>query len=125
MREKIQLTDTTLDLVTKMSEGNPGALSVLMDMVTSGHTLVILSLDDMNIRGSQIWVGWKDHFFKNWKGEEKPTKEDQMAAFIEAITDRDPAMVETINNECFQPDLPYEGYKEKAVTHGASWEHQA
>ncbi len=63
----------------------------------------------MNIRGSQIWVGYKDH-----------CKQD-IEAFKTAISQRDQAMVDTINSECFQPDLDYEGYKEKAVTSGASF----
>ena len=64
MRTPINLSDSTLDMIVAMSEGNPGALTVLMGMLESDNpaaTMMILHLDDMNIRGTQIWVGYKDH----------------------------------------------------------------
>ena len=59
---RIKLKDSIQDVMFKMSEGNPGALRVLMDMLQKENGLTyILILDDMGIYGSKIWVGYKDH----------------------------------------------------------------
>lgn len=125
MRQKIQLTDTAMDVMQTMSEGNPGALSVLMMMLQADpkNLMVILSLDDMNIRGTQIWVGYKDYCGAMRNGDDSPPTEDEcLRRFLKAIDDRDPKMVEAINNECIY-DNQYGSFKESAVTHGGSWNH--
>ena len=106
MRNKIKLYDTKPSILIKMAEGNPGGLNVLIDL---SHTMddfftYILSLDDMNIRGSQIWVGYKDYCNQN------------IDDFKNAIKARDPEMVRVINSVCST-------YGELAVTHGASFNH--
>jgi hypothetical protein len=104
MRKKIELNDTMLDIVTKMAEGNPGALSVLVEIIKRNDIIDnILSLDDMNIRGCQIWVGYKDYCNKD------------IEKFVSSIKNRDPLMVKTINKNS--------GIEEVAVTHGGSWRH--
>jgi hypothetical protein len=105
-RKPITLEMSFLDLMIVMSEGNPGALNVMMNMIKKDSLLgpmKIIALDDMNIRGTQIWVGYKDHC-----GED-------MDKFVECITKRDPEMVEAINNEGLRGN-----HQEKAVTGGAS-----
>lgn len=90
-RVKIELTDSLEGLIIKMSEGNPGAITVLAELTKAKGMDVlwlILGLDDMNIRGSQIWVGFKDHCGGD------------AAKFEQAIKDRDPEMVATINRAC-------------------------
>ena len=67
---KIQETDTMLDSLTKMAEGNPGAITVLMQIMTEAERIdpdsfmgsfgAILSLDTQNIYGSRIWMLYKD-----------------------------------------------------------------
>ena len=109
MRDKIKLNTDMNDLVAVMSEGNPGAISVLMQVMVT-DPLLLLGLDDMNIRGSQVWVGYKDHC-----GEDIDT-------FKQAIRDRDPEMVHAINEECLY-DNDYGSFKEVAVQHGGSWAH--
>lgn len=87
-REKIELTDNVMDVVVKMSEGNPGGLSVLTEILKKEPTdgfFTILTLDDMNIRGTQIWIGYKDHC------------NSDLDVFIKAVKDRDQAMVDKIN----------------------------
>ena len=67
-KERLALTDTTLDVAVKMSEGNPGAVSVLAQMIKYGGFIEpkstgfmpILLLDSLGIYGSQIWVLYKD-----------------------------------------------------------------
>jgi len=75
--------------------------------------MILLSLDDMNMRGSQIWVGYKGHC-----GED-------IEKFVQCINDRDSNMVEVVNKECYHPEIEYDGYDEKAVTNGASFDHVA
>jgi hypothetical protein len=103
-RPPISLSDTGFDMAVKMSEGNPGALSVITKVLQNDPEMGIfdlLNLDDMNIRGSQIWVAYKDHC-----GED-------LEQFLDKTRSRDAAMVETVNRECGS-------YSEKAVTAGGS-----
>ena len=61
MTTVITLEDTPLIALMKMAEGNPGAISVLYDLMPKEHAVIcLLHLDDMNIRGSKIWIGYKD-----------------------------------------------------------------
>jgi hypothetical protein len=59
-----------LDVVTKMSEGNPGALRVIMELFTEVPTIdpqnimggigAILELDTLGVYGPRIWMLYKD-----------------------------------------------------------------
>jgi len=70
MNERIQLTDSTMDVAMKMSEGNPGALTVIMSLLRDAAKIdpdnwmpglgEVLSLDSMGIYGSKIWMLYKD-----------------------------------------------------------------
>jgi hypothetical protein len=107
-RERITLNDSPFDMMIKMSEGNPGAITALAELAKNdpmgmNGVMLILHLDDMGMRGSQIWVAYKDH-----------CKQD-IAAFVKAIEDRDPAMVATVNASRGVGDVP------PAVTNGASF----
>ena len=63
---RIKLTDTTLDVVTKMSDGNPGAINTMMLILKEAKNIdpqafmdglsVLLSLDDMGIYGTEIYI---------------------------------------------------------------------
>ena len=106
-REKISLGMSVFDVVTTMSEGNPGALTVMMRLMEKrGHMdgiFDILSLDDMNMRGSQIWVAYKDYCGQD------------IEKFIVCIKERDQAMVDAVNA------CEGTGTTERAVTHSGSW----
>lgn len=66
MGTKIQLHDTTMDVLLKMSAGNPGAANVLMQILSEGAKIdpdsalgglgAILSLDTHEIYGTDIYV---------------------------------------------------------------------
>lgn len=66
LKERIALTDSTIQVVTKMSDGNPGAAITLMQMLKTGSTIdpdgfagglgFILLLDTYGIYGSDIYV---------------------------------------------------------------------
>lgn len=106
MRDKIDIMETGMDLLVKMSEGNLGGLSVLVEIMQEGTKgfLHILNLDDMNIRGSQIWIG-----YKYWADQD-------LEKFIEGIRNRNPEMVALINKE-----HALDSGTEVAVTSGASF----
>ena len=102
-RETLTLGMSWTDVVVTLSEGNPGAATVLAQIIKDDPVAGIhlcLHLDDMNMRGPQIWVGFKDHCGQD------------IEKFKTAIVDRDYAMVVTINREC--------GGEEKAVISGGS-----
>jgi hypothetical protein len=63
-RKEINAGGSMQDLVVTMSEGNVGAISVIRQVLESSPIdgfMRLLDLDDMNMRGSQIWVGFKNH----------------------------------------------------------------
>lgn len=100
-REKITLHMNQMDVLIAMAEGNPGAISAMTQLLEDPAGLFdVLHLDDMNMRGPQIWVGFKD-----FAGQD-------VGKFREAIRKRDPEMVAIVNREC--PD-------QKATQHGASY----
>ncbi len=67
-KNRIKLEDTFMDVMTKMSLGNPGAVFVMAQMLRYGRfidptpepVLTIMHLDGMGIYGSQIWVLYKN-----------------------------------------------------------------
>jgi hypothetical protein len=75
MKNRIQLEDSFLDIITKLSEGNPGALTVLITTFKENPTIdpddafenigAILSFDSYGIYGSRIWMLFKDVCHQN------------------------------------------------------------
>jgi hypothetical protein len=62
------LTDSAQDLIIKMSDGNPGAITVLTKLlfIPSGiGPLLALWLDEWKIYGSSIWILYKDWCSEN------------------------------------------------------------
>lgn len=66
---RVQLTDSLLDIIVKLSQGNPGAVTVLAQWVKDGeaidpqscHPMIAMCrLDDMDIVGARIWMLYKD-----------------------------------------------------------------
>ena len=109
-RENLDSVDTVQDLVVLMAEGNPGGLNVMMGLLKENGTEIgaalIVKLDEMNMRGPQIWVGYKDHCGQD------------LEAFAKAIIDGDQSMVDKVNQECYHPNLVEqygEAYSHKAV----------
>ena len=103
-REYVKTSDSIPTLLEKMSEGNPGAASVLSRfMIVPTGLMNILDMDDMNIRGSQIWVAYKDYC-----GED-------IDILTHSLTSRDGDLVKCVNIETAR-----RGGGAKAVLHGAS-----
>lgn len=67
---KLKLDDTVQDMVIKISEGNPGALTVCLDILKKGKSIdpdgfdsgigSLLLFDSLSLYGSQIWMLYKD-----------------------------------------------------------------
>jgi hypothetical protein len=67
---RIQLKDTEKDVLIKMSDGNPGALTAMMEMLEKdkdidpqafrGGMSAILLLDTFEIYGTDIYILWND-----------------------------------------------------------------
>lgn len=73
-KERIKLTDSTMDVIVKMSEGNPGAMNVLIQMLTPnnidpdnglGGLGAILLMDSYGIYGTDIYILNSDICDKN------------------------------------------------------------
>lgn len=70
MKNKLKLEDDFLTIFTKMSEGNPGALTALMNVYKNCPTIdpdclmggvgPILQLDSIGIYGTNIYILWSD-----------------------------------------------------------------
>lgn len=108
MRTKLNTTGSWIEIVVQMAEGNPGAATVLGMLLRENMEgfRAILDLDDMNIRGSQIWIAYKYY-----------CKED-LPVLMKAVFDQEPKLVEEVNEQC-SIDPP-----ERAVCSGASYSYQ-
>jgi hypothetical protein len=69
---KIGLHDTMMDVVMKMSEGNPGALTCLMDIMQkqdwyggADSLTMVLSFDILGLYGSKLYILWNDCCYRN------------------------------------------------------------
>lgn len=58
-------TDSTMDIVIKMSEGNPGAMATMMELIKEtekdiGNMSVIFFIDTLELYGSRLYQLWND-----------------------------------------------------------------
>lgn len=100
IRKQLDLSGSVTDAMLTMAEGNVGALTVLQKLIKADALFAALHLDDMNMRGPQIWVAYKDHC------------DGDLEVFINHIKARDDAMIETVNKNS--------GISEVAVKRNAS-----
>lgn len=102
MRKKIGLGMSIIDVITTMSEGNMGALNALMSLAKDELGMIyILDLDDMGMRGAQIWIAFKDACGQD------------LEKFKTFCRERDQKIVDIVNQNS-GPDYP------RAATHGKS-----
>ena len=59
---KYQSGDTTVDLIVKMSEGNPGAIAFCSELMKFGTlgVVTIINLDDIGLYGDRLYMLWND-----------------------------------------------------------------
>lgn len=92
---KINLTDSTTDIVVKMSGGNPGAMDVIMKLLTQGNNIdsndimgglgKILLLDTYGIYGTDIYVLYNDICDRNLSKMVAVIRATQMGLFSSHI----------------------------------------
>lgn len=86
-RNPINWAGSLTSILVALSEGNPGAATVVAQMAQlEGGLLALMNLDDFGIRGSQIWVGYKE--FCNQDAD----------LFIVRINKRDMTLIDGIRN---------------------------
>ena len=88
IRKEISMNMSTMEFVVIMAEGNPGALQAMMQLEKNDPVglLLAMHLDDMNIRGTQIWICYKD-----FCGQD-------LHKFIACIKNRDIEMIRFVND---------------------------
>lgn len=89
-RKEISISGSLMETIVLLSEGNPGAVTVLAQIIKEKGQeglFVILDLDDMNIRGSQIWIAYSDYC------------DQDIDKLIQACESRDEQMVELVNKQ--------------------------
>lgn len=69
-KERLNLQDCVPDILMKMAEGNPGAITVCLKMMREGRAIDpdsfaggftgVLAMDTYGIYGSRIWMLYKD-----------------------------------------------------------------
>jgi hypothetical protein len=102
MREELHESDMSMPVILKMAEGNPGATWVLLELLKKPYgALLIYGLDEMNMRGAQIWIGFKDFCHEN------------IDQYADIIRHRDKPFVDYVNQVAAKS-----GIIEKAVTSG-------
>lgn len=91
MSQVLELHDTPMTILCKLSEGNPGAMSVMGQIMKEKSLMemfpIALSLDAMGVRGCKIWVGFKDYCNQD------------LDKFCELVLNRDKKMLDTIEKE--------------------------
>ena len=91
------------DLVRIMSEGVEDSRGVLNRLCLNQGEMGILDLDDMNVRGKQVWIGYRE------------VCEGNFERFVTAVKSRDPNFVAEINKIAEDQQIPH-----VAVTSGGT-----
>lgn len=87
MRKDLRLTGNIVEILIAMSEENIGAVEVLKKVLDETGFMGIYKLDQMNIRGSQIWTAYKDYCNENFE------------LFMKSLKNNDPDLVKCVNIE--------------------------
>ena len=76
------------ETLIELSDGNPGALTVLTDCAAqtpSSFGVIVDKLEEHDIRGSLIWVGYKD------------ICDEELSAFISSVLREDDDFLEELD----------------------------
>lgn len=108
-RVELDIGGTVMELIVAMAEGNPGALTVMMKLMRNEPELGlfrILALDGMNIRGTQIWVAYKDHCMRKLGAT---TDEEAISMLIECLVNPEDrqGLLNTVNEEGLRGNHPH------------------
>lgn len=58
---KDEIKNNAMAEVIRLAEGNPGAITALLELIKNHSITPLYQLDKMNIRGYKIWLGYKDY----------------------------------------------------------------
>lgn len=89
-------TDVEMSRIVNLSEGNPGAVTVLGTLVKEkpeDAPHVLDQIEQMNLGGPRIWLGYKDYCNQN------------LNRFVTCVLNRDEEMI-TLINERSAPNAP-------------------
>ena len=94
-KERLELTDSPLDMIMKMMDGNPGAMGALTEMVQTGQSIDpdawhsafahIFGLDSAGIYGTDIYVLWSDICGRNMAKMIAVLRAKQMGHLAESV----------------------------------------
>ncbi len=90
---KISVNDDTIDVVTKITQSNFGALMVInqfIELYPKSVLAKIIILEELNLHGPEIWIGYKDYCGQD------------INKFIECLDKRDMEMMAMIKKEMGQ-----------------------
>jgi hypothetical protein len=93
MDNQINVSDSLINIIHKLSEGNPGAIEVILQLIEIDKKTAMpkfLILHELNLHGPAIWIGYKDYCGQD------------INKFIECIDKRDPEMMVMIKKEMGQ-----------------------
>jgi len=87
-KERISGHDSVIEVVYKMSDGNPGAISVLAQIMSGEFHgvpgfILMLNLDSIGIYGANIWMLYKDCCGENILEVEKVLRAWQLGKISE------------------------------------------
>lgn len=69
MKSRIELNDSVTSATMKLAEGNPGAITAMIELIKNSHIDKdsawgqfgpLMALDTLEIYGPKIWQLWKD-----------------------------------------------------------------
>lgn len=80
--------DSIQDNIVSLSKGNPGAATALTEVLKHNMdqaTTVLRTLDEMNMYGPRIWLGYKDYCDKDAN------------RFVTCVLEKEQGMIDLIN----------------------------
>lgn len=89
----IGLQDTMQSACWKLSEGNPGALTVCLRILKENPKdgfLDLLHMDDMGLKGPAIWIGFKDY------------ANNDLDKFLDAVRHRSGELISVIHDNGYE-----------------------
>jgi len=80
---KLKLEDTAISAVTKMAEGNPGAIQAVAELLKSSKEGLfnMMTLDTLGIYGTDIYILWSDQCGRDTTKFSKLLTATQMGTF--------------------------------------------
>ncbi len=98
-RKSIAFGQSAEEVISQLADSNIGAVQLLSTMPYNGDAMAPFifwcNIDDLNLRGEQIWVA-----FKYWKDSPDDTTEIKIERFRAAINAHDPELIAFINERC-------------------------